>query len=112
MIKKIVNFIKVRDDLYEEISNIIDYGGNLTDNELFLYTDEKFSIHGEDLFIYDIDDDEWYSLIISSLGTMGEKLYIGESDGYVYVMAYEDERGWDNTNIYIFDADKRTDDIN
>jgi hypothetical protein len=50
---------------------------------------------------YDLSED-YYSYEISSLGAAGDDFFIGEKDGYTYIMAHE-ESDWMATHIFILD---------
>lgn len=99
----LLDFIESQDSIYEQISEIIGYGNLGNDDPICVdYINKEWFTQGDDLFImiYE-DEDEYYSFIISSYSAQGEKLYIGESDGLTYVMAYQDDAGWDQTSIYV-----------
>ena len=109
-INEIEDFLLHKEQIFHKISKIIGYENYITDNELYNYTDHKFCIIDDTLWIYNHEESEWYDHIISSYSAKGETLFQGESNGYLYVMAYIEDQGWDNTDIYILDVNKRTED--
>jgi hypothetical protein len=53
------------------------------------------------------DMNEYFPLTISSLGNKGEDLFMGESDGLTFIMAYDND-DWEDTAIFIFDNENKT----
>jgi hypothetical protein len=50
---------------------------------------------------YDLSED-YYSYEISSLSSAGKEFFMGEKDGYTYIMAHE-ESDWMATQIFVLD---------
>lgn len=94
-------------EVLTKIGKIIDYDSNSL-GTITPMLDVKYWASPNETHInfdrYEEDDMEEYGgLIISSLGMKGEKLYHGESDGLYFVMAYDEDSGWDSAEVYIFD---------
>ena len=94
----------------EFIAEIIDYP--IEDlSEGFEVWDKWWNINDDELKIITEEDGletgEYYDYTISSYRMKGEKLYMGEYEDYVIVMAYPDSEMWDNTIIYILNKNKQ-----
>jgi hypothetical protein len=44
-------------------------------------------------------EEDYYEYEISSLSALGEQLFMGEKDGYTYVMAHDGD--WEKTHIFV-----------
>lgn len=99
--EEILKFIEDRNNICTKISDIIGYRSNMSDVPFLDYTKFEWSTQEESLFIK--EEDEIYSYMISSYSSKDEKFYKGESDGYMYVMAYDDNDEWNDTHIFILD---------
>ena len=55
------------------------------------------------------DREEYFPLRVSSSGALGKDHYFGEKDGMFFVMAYDEDCGWDYAEILIFDMNNKVD---
>jgi len=102
---KLDDLIHNYDDLYELLSEILEYGDNL--NAPVRREFCNFEINDDELILYDLhseDVDDEYVYTISSLNNSGKKLYIGSTLKYKVVMAYQFD--WHDAEIFILDMQK------
>ncbi len=89
-------------ELIKEVGKIINYNNLEASSRAFDdCRDAKWEIVNEELILY-VDEDEWH-YTISSYSCKGEKLYFGEKDDLSFVMAYDENSGWDSARIFILD---------
>ena len=102
-IEKLKKAVSSYEETVNEVLEIIGYGSSYF-QELTILENAKWEVASDNLTIfglYDDEPDEEYSFIISSYSAKGEKQYIGTSEGYTYIMGYDDNYGWENTEIYV-----------
>jgi len=101
--EEIKHFLKSRSHIYDRISDLIDYSSDISDKALIdNYFNNEWYVEGDQLYIKDNEEeDEYYSYCISSYSALGEKLFIGESDGITYIMAYNEEDFAEDSFIFI-----------
>ncbi len=97
--------IKDYDKFREDVNKII--GHNCCDSNIESALKCTWKTDGDELLICESDDD-WYEYTISSIGMKGKDLYIGSSQGFTFVSAYESD--WYNTVVYILSDDLRAND--
>jgi len=89
--------------LHDQIEKIIDYNG--FDGEIVPMLNTNWRLD-DGLLNYDRleegDMEEWSELIISSYSSSGEKFYTGQKEGFMFIMAYDDDCGWDSAQVFIF----------
>jgi hypothetical protein len=92
-----------------EILDIIGYSDD-DHSPVIFYKDSVWCAYDDELCIADneylFENDGYYTYTISSYAAKGEKLFIGEKDGFTFIMAYPTDEGWSNTIIFILDNDK------
>jgi hypothetical protein len=99
---RILEHIKERNGINYSLEKIMGHSNHSPFNILFLEMD--WSVSGDSLHIQVDDEDleeNFYEYQISSLGALGVELFMGEKDGYTYVMAHDGD--WENTEIIILD---------
>lgn len=97
MKERILAFLKERDALIEELKTILPWCDespiiDCLDKEWYVIKDELRLGSGEDCCYY-------YE--ISSIGALGEQLFMGEKDGITYIMCHDGD--WENTEILMLD---------
>lgn len=101
MLDRIKKHLEERDAINEELTKIMGY---CDESHIDLdFIDKKWAICCDiELHLqvdgYDIDDN-YFVWTISSMGMKNQNQYIGNKDGYTYVMAFDGS--WDNTRIFI-----------
>ena len=102
MIDRIKKHIEERDAIIVELKVIMGYSDDSPINLDFI--DKKWAVNEDGLHLqvkdYDLEDD-YYGYDISSMGAKGENFFMGDKDGYTYVMAHNDD--WENTVIFVLD---------
>ncbi len=83
----------------QDILEFIGYGGSDEFFEIEIYEDSKWDVYCDTLVLK--NDSDIYSFIISSYSAKGEKLYKNSDDTHTYIMAYDDNYGWDSATIFI-----------
>jgi hypothetical protein len=101
---KIENYVNERYDINVHLQKIIKHI-SLDESAPFFVEDSNWYINNDELIIIDNHDDE-FAYTISSLGKMGIDLFMGESDGYTYVMVYPEGDSWEYRSILILDNKK------
>lgn len=112
-------FFLMRKELIEKIGKIIGYENVYVGEPISDNTDVFWSMDGESLHIGMLDKDnkpkdlyateEYYGYTVSSYCAKGEKLFCGEHEGLMYVMAYDEDGRWSESSIMILDLTKRVD---
>ncbi len=103
---KILNLCEKHVEFSKLIQNTINYEGTINlpinkwDGDFFI------NKNAARLILYDEDDDEYY-YTISSLSAKGKQLYMGEYENLIILMAYNENRNWDNTEIFILDKNNQ-----
>lgn len=103
----ILELLKVRDELQDKVIKIIGYGSS--DDSPIEFEEGYWILDGDELLILEKDEEPnnsydegmYYGFTVSSYSSKGEKLYIGEQDGYTFVMAYPMDDRYDNTTIFM-----------
>ena len=103
---KLETFLESYNDFNDFIKEIIKYTGDLDSsiekwNNTFTITDDSLELYEND-DEYDVD---FY--VISSHATKGDKIYMGEYQNYIVLMAYPDSGDWRDTTIFILDKSKQ-----
>ena len=104
MKNRILEFLDHRKKIYSEISELIGYCDEETPIENYLKN--KWNILGDQLLLK--HKGEEYSYTISSLASAGKEFYKGSKNDITYVMAYDENDGWDKTILFMLD-DKNKD---
>ena len=103
MLEKIKIHLGGREDINKGLRKIIKHCGDDEDSPIEILEGD-WSIEGDSLHIQEGDtplDEDYYSYTISSLGAKGEELFMGEKDGYTYVMAHPEDGSWSDTTIFV-----------
>lgn len=99
MFKRISDHVSERDAITEELKKIM---GHCDESPIEIDITSEWEVNGDELHIQ-VDDeplsDDYYGYTISSMGAKGEELFMGEKDGFTYVMAYPEN--WRDTTIYV-----------
>ena len=103
LIKKIQDWTLEEESIRKEISKIINIK---TSSPIEFNPISHWEIETGDLYIYEPEDgddygdyENYYGYTLSSEGNLGEKFFMGESEGFTYVLAYDDD--WENSIIFI-----------
>lgn len=101
LVKTIEGHIADREAINKELTQIMGY---VDDSTIEFDLSIRWSIFADELHIA-IDDktdleDDYYGYTISSYGAKGEQFFMGEKDGFTYVMAHDDN-SWKNTIIFV-----------
>lgn len=102
MIDRIKKHVEERDAIIAELETIM---GHCDDSPIDIdFIDKKWAVNEDELHLqvkdYDLEDD-YYGYEISSMGAKGEELFMGEKNGYTYVMAHDGD--WEKTTIFVLD---------
>jgi hypothetical protein len=100
MIERIKQHLEERDAINAELETIMGHSNDSPINIMWL--EMQWGIYKDSLHLQVGDDDmeeDYYEYEISSLGALGEQLFIGEKDGYTYVMAHDGD--WEKTQIFV-----------
>lgn len=108
MFERIKKHVEERDAIIAELETIM---GHSDDSPIDMdFIDKKWSVNEDVLHLqvkdYDLEDD-YYGYEISSMGAKGEDFFMGEKDGYTYVMAHNGD--WENTVIFVLDNKNKVD---
>lgn len=109
MFERIKKHVDERDDINLELKKIIGYCNNSPFNLNFL--DKKWGIMDNELHLQVKDTDldcDYYMYELSSLGTLNETFFMGEKDGYMYIMAHH-EGDWEATEIFVLKIENKVD---
>lgn len=103
---KILAYLKEREIINNELTKIMGY---CDDSPIYDELDKRWCVTADD-FRIEVDgetslEDDYYGYTISSLSAKGEKLFMGELDGVVYIMAYSEN--WRETEIFMLSKDKQ-----
>ena len=93
--------------LMNDISEIIGYGDSILDSGIDKCENNWDITHDDTLLIETEKGTDYWEFIISSYSSKGDKLYIGDQDGLVFIMGYDEQDGYSNASIFILDTDKR-----
>jgi hypothetical protein len=103
MINNIKKHIEDRETLNKGLTEIMGYCDHSPINLNFI--EKKWGFGDGELRLqvknYDLSED-YYLYEISSLGSAGKEFFMGEKDGYTYIMAHE-EGDWMATQIFVLD---------
>lgn len=106
MIDKIKKHVAERNAIVAELNAIMGHCDSSPINTDWL--GKKWAMNEDELHLqvkdYDLDDD-YYGYEISSLGAAGKEFFMGEKDGYTYVMAHDGD--WYNTQVFVLDNKNR-----
>ena len=104
------NLIKNLDTLEKKIEKII---GTSNDYRICNCLEDKWSMTDDNKYFnfdrYGDDMWEYGQYQVSSLGTKQEKLFMGEEEGIFFIMGYEEDGGWDDAELFVFDVKNRID---
>lgn len=106
MIDRIKKHIEERDSIIEKLKTIMVYCNNSPISLDFLH--KKWAIVNDELHLQVSDcdlDEDYYGYEISSMGAKGEQFFMGEKDGYTYVMAHDGD--WEKTQVFVLDNKNR-----
>jgi len=100
MIDRIKKHIIERDAIIVELETIM---GHCDDSPINLdFIDKKWLVNDDELHLQ-VDDedleDNYYGYDISSMGAKGEDFFMGDKDGYTYVMGNTGD--WEQTQVFI-----------
>ena len=113
--KDIIEMLKVRDKLQKRVLDLIGYGSD--DNSPIEKFEGSWSQVDDELYLLDGDhpkaweEGDYYTYTISSYSAKGEKLYVGEEDGFTFIMAYPEDCCYDETTIFMLDNNKNVNTI-
>lgn len=100
--------------LLKEIGKIIDYpdleayGEAVVDEtDMFWTTVNGVLYLSEEDSVYIPDNEECWSYEMSSYLSKREKFYMGEKDEYTFIMAFDEQNGWDSADIKILLTENR-----
>lgn len=109
MFERIKKHVDERESINAELQTII---GHCDDSPINLdFLDKQWSTIDDELHLQ-VDDsdleDDYYGYEISSLGARGEKLFMGDKDGYTYVMAHDGD--WEKTELFVLRTENKVED--
>ena len=105
MVERIKQHVKEREAINKELRSIIKHLSDDDQSPIEIFEGE-WNLKGFELLIQHSDDpleEDGYPYIVSSLGAKGKDLFMGEKDGFTYLMAYPDDGNWSDTTIFILD---------
>ena len=121
LLKYFQNHEILMNNLFENINkNLNNYQNSLNDilkfigynsNDFFeveIFLNYKWYYTNNDLYFM---DNNLYINTISSYAAKGEKLYMNSDDNYTYIMAYDDNYGYETATIMIFDNNLKDENI-
>lgn len=103
MLERIKAHIKEREAINIGLREIIEHCAADEDSPIEVFEGD-WEVDGDSLHIQHSDepiDEDYYAYTISSLGSKGKELFMGEKDGFTYVMAYTEDGEYDDTTIFI-----------
>ncbi len=101
MIEKILSHIKESKIIHNDIMKLIGYDSY--NNSPIEKNDSPWGMSNDELRIFTNGNcDDYYCYTISSYSAKGEKLFMGKSDGYYFIMAYPSDESYSNTTIFVF----------
>ena len=106
MLERIEKTLKERDDLTNEILEIIGYGSTNNSYIDMDFIDKRWDINNDELYL-ETEDDDYYAYTISSYSAKGEKLYMGEKDGLTFIMGYCSDDSYSDTTLFILKNENR-----
>lgn len=102
---RIENYLNERYNINVHLQKIIKHI-SLDNSSPLIIDDSNFNWYIEDDYLIIVDDEnDEYTYTISSLESLGIDLYLGEEDGFTYVMAYPED-DWRDSFIFILDNKK------
>ena len=108
--KDFENFIEQRDLYWKKISDLI--GCNIENNVIDYRLDSKWNIVDDELYIDLNNNADYFLFTVSSYSAKGDQLFKGESDGLLYVMAYDEDDFSDNTCVFVLDLNNHYKELN
>lgn len=101
MFERIKKYVEERDAIIIELEKIMGYCDASPINMEFL--DKQWEVIRDELHIQvniDVDlEDDYYGYEISSMGAAGKEFFMGEKDGYTYVMGHDGD--WEKTQVFV-----------
>lgn len=102
-IQNLKNEILSYQETVNKILKIIGYSSEYF-QEITILEHAKWGVCGDDLSLgglYQDEPDDTYSYIISSYSAKGIKLFMGSDDEHTFIMAYDDNSRYDDTEIFV-----------
>jgi hypothetical protein len=110
MIERIKKFNKEHEAIVEDLKKIMGYCDyspiSVELDSQFVIDEGRFLLQADDEPI-DEDEGNYYAYTISSLSDAGEKLFIGEDNSQIYLMAYPEDERWEDTTIFVLSKSNR-----
>jgi hypothetical protein len=108
MIERIKKHVEEREAINAELEKIMRYCDDSPINMEFI--DKKWEVIDDELHLQVNDEDledDYYGYEISSMGAKGEDFFMGEKDGYTYVMAHDGD--WEQTQVFVLKSQNKID---
>lgn len=111
MLERIEKVLKERDDLTNEILEIIGYRSSNNSYIDMEFIDRKWDINDDELYLATEEGDDYYAYTISSYSAKGEQLFMGEKDGITLVMGYCSDDSYSDTTIFVLRNENKDDSL-
>jgi hypothetical protein len=108
MFERIKKHVEEREAINAELEKIMSYCDDSPINMEFI--NKKWEVIDDELHLQVNDEDledDYYGYEISSMGAKGEDFFMGEKDGYTYVMAHDGD--WEQTQVFVLKSQNKID---
>ena len=113
MLERVRKVIGEYDKLREDLLKLIGYN-TYDDSPIDVYDDIHFEIKDGVLYVETIisdDEIEVGAFTINSYSSEGEKYYFNIGKDITVVMVYDEDEGWSNYKLFVFETKNKMDNI-